>query len=159
MSGIFATAGAKVSIGQPLASKTTNFVEADFAAQSWVNIGWLESIGQIGDEATEITFDAIDAARTQKLKGTRNAGNMELVAAVDVDDDGQATLRGAETEDYDYAFRVEFDDMPSGGSSPSYRYFIAKVMSARDQLDGANNVVRLNATLGINSNVVVVDAT
>ena len=157
MAGIFAVSGATVEIGQTLDSKTTDFVLGDFAAQSWVNIGWLESIGPFGDEASEITFDSIDAGRTQKLKGTRNAGNMELICGIDYTDDGQATLRGAETEIFDYAFKVTFDDAPTDGTA-SERYFIAKVMSAREVLEGANNVARLSAVLGINSNIVQVSA-
>lgn len=154
---IFSTAGATVSIGQPLAAQSADFVEADFASQSWVEIGWVESIGTFGDESAEITFDAIGEGRTQKLKGVRNAGNLELVCGIDVDDDGQATLRGAETETLDYAFRVEFNDAPAGGTN-SIRYFVAKVMTASEQLDTANNVVKLNGSLGINSNIVRVDA-
>lgn len=153
MAGIFATAGASVSIGQVLNAQTTDFVLSDFATQSWVDIGWVENIGAFGDEAAEVTFDSIDTGRTQKLKGQRNAGSMELVCGIDPDDDGQYNLRSAETTDYDWAFRVTFDDAPSGGS-PSVRYFIAKVMSAREELGGANNVMKLMATLAINSNIV-----
>lgn len=156
--GIFATSGSKVFIGGVKESKSTPFVVGDFAGESWVEIGWLESIGAFGDEASEITFDAIGEGRTQKLKGVRNAGNMELVAGIDTDDNGQAAVRAAEGQIHDYAFRVDFNDAPEGGQ-PSKRYFIAKVMTAREALDTANNVVRLNATLGINSNVVRVAAT
>lgn len=154
---IYATAGSKVFIGQPKSAQSADLVAADFAAQSWVEIGWLESIGAFGDESSEVTFDAIGEGRTQKLKGIRNAGNMELVCGIDYTDQGQATLRGAQTEIFDYAIKVQFDDAPSGGT-PSLRYFVAKVMTTREQLDGANNVMKLNATLGINSNVVYVNA-
>lgn len=157
MPGIFATAGSHVYIGQPKEEQFANFVPADFNDQSWIEIGKLNSIGTFGDQASEITFDLINEGRTKKLKGTRNAGNMELVCAVDADDDGQATLRGAETESLDYAFRVVLNDAPSG-DTPSERFFIAKVMTAAEVLDTANNVVRLNATLGINSNIARVDA-
>lgn len=152
MAGIFATAGASLSMGQVVASQTSDFIAADFDSQSWVDVSWLETIGAFGDEATEVTFDSIDTGRTQKLKGQRNAGNMEVACAVDVDDDGQFNLRSAETTDFDWAFRVTFDDAPSGGT-PSYRYFIAKVMSAREELGTANNVVKLMVTLAINSNI------
>lgn len=158
MAGIFAVSGSKLYIGGQLAAKSADFVEADFAAESWVEVGWLETIGQFGDESNEITFNAIGEGRTQKLKGTRNAGTMEVVAGVDYEDAGQIALRAAEAEPNDYAFRVEFNDAPEGGTA-SFRYFIAKVMSAREQLDGANNVIRVNTSLGINSNVVRVAAT
>src|SRR3990167_9180029 len=158
MAGIFATAGAKIYIGNTLDAQSADFVLSDFAGQSWVQIGWPENMGEFGDESTEITFDAISENRTQKLKGTRNAGNIALVCGVDHDDEGQISLIAAEKTPNDYAFKVEFNDAPVGGT-PSERYFIAKVMSAREVLDTTNNVVRLNATLGVNSNIVHVDPT
>ncbi len=154
---IFATAGAKVFIGTVLDAKPTDFVAADFTSQSWTQVNNLESIGTFGDTATEITFDDIGKNRTQKLKGTRNAGNMEMVCGIDYADAGQIALLAAEKSIHDYAFKVEFNDAPEGGT-PSQRLFIAKVMSAAEQLDTANNVMKLNSTLGINSNIVRVNA-
>ena len=154
---IFATAGSKLFIGGAKPAQSSDFVAADFI-ESWVEIAWVESIGAFGDESSEITFDAIGEGRTQKLKGTRNAGNMEVVVGVDYTDAGQNALRAAEQTPDDYAFRVQLDDLPVGGVTPSQRYFVAKVMTARETLDGANNVIKMSATLGINSNVVKVDA-
>lgn len=157
MAGIFATAGAKLYIGGSLAAKTTDFVVGDFSGQSWVSVGWLESIGAFGDEAASITFDAIGEGRTQKLKGTRNAGDMAVVAGIDYSDSGQIAMRAAEATSNNYAFKVEFNDEPLAGT-PSLRYFIGLVMSARETLDTANNVMKLNLTIGVNSNIVRVNA-
>ncbi len=157
MAGIFATAGARLYIGESLAAKTTPFVLGDFSGESWVAINWMENIGAFGDEAASITFDAIEQQRTQKLKGTRNAGDVALVCGIDYEDAGQIALRAAEATPNNYAFKVLFNDAPVGGT-PSERYFIALVMSARETLDTANNVMKLNATLGLNSNVVRVNA-
>lgn len=157
MAGIFATAGAKLYIGAALAAQADDFVLGDFSGQSWVRINWMENIGSFGDEAASITFDAIEQARTQKLKGTRNAGDMSVVCGIDYEDAGQIALRAAEATPNNYAFKVEFNDAPSGGT-PSERYFIGLVMSARESLDTANNVMKLNATIGINSNIVRVNA-
>lgn len=156
--GIFATAGAKLYIGGALAAKSADFVVGDFSGQSWIEVSWLENIGAFGDESTSITFNAIGEGRTQKLKGTRNAGDMAVVAGIDYLDSGQIALRAAEATPNNYAFKVQFNDMPQGGTSPSLRYFIAQVMSARETLDTANSVMKLNATLGINSNIVRVNA-
>ncbi|ASP85474.1 hypothetical protein GHK50_29860 [Sinorhizobium medicae] len=157
---IFATAGSKVFIGGALAAKNADFVEADFDAQVWVEVGSMENIGSLGDTSAEITFDDIGKNRTQKLKGTRNAGNCELVMGIDYADAGQIALLAAEKTPHDYAFKIEFNDKPASGASPknSERLFVAKVMSAAEALDQANNVMKLNATLGINSNVVRVNA-
>ena len=157
MPGIFATAGSKLYIGQSLAAKTTDFVLADFNAHSWTEIGWMENIGAFGDESSNVTFDAIGQQRTIKLKGTRNAGDMAAVCGIDYSDEGQIAARAAELTPNNYAFKVEFNDEPTGGT-PSERYFIALVMSVREQLDGANNVMKMNMTLGVNSNIVRVNA-
>jgi hypothetical protein len=154
---IFATAGSKIFIGGPKVAESGAFDVSDFAGQSWQEIGWAEAIGEFGDESSEITFDAIGEGRTQKLKGIRNAGTMAARFGISSDDLGQIALRAAEAVPNDFAFRVDFNDAPVGGS-PSHRYFVAKVMSAREVLDTANNVVRLNASLGVNSNIVQVQA-
>lgn len=154
---IFVTAGSRLYIGGVRAQQSQDFVAADFSGESWTEIIWVENIGQFGDESAEVTFDAIGEGRTIKLKGTRNAGNLALVVGADYSDAGQAALRAAEATPDDYTFRIDFDDAPVGGT-PSQRFFIAKVMSARETLDSANNVIKLNASLGINSNVVRVDA-
>lgn len=158
MPDIFATSGAKFYIGQALPTQSDDFVESDFDGQSWVEVGFVETIGAFGDEASLITFDSVGEGRTYKLKGNRNAGDMQLVSAINYGDFGQATLRAAEGTPNNYAFRIEFNDMPSGGSTPSYRYFIGLVTSVREQLDGANNVMKLNTTVAINSNIVRTDA-
>ncbi|QRY66548.1 hypothetical protein JVX98_19320 [Ensifer sp. PDNC004] len=157
---IVATAGSKVFIGEALAAKNVDFVAADFTDIDWTEIGSMENIGSLGDTSAEITFDDIGKNRTQKLKGTRNAGNCELVMGIDYADAGQVALLAAEKTPHDYAFKIEFNDKPATGASPknSQRLFIAKVMSAAEALDQANNVMKLNATLGINSNVVRVNA-
>lgn len=158
MSDIFTTSGSKVFIGQAKVIQSGDFLLSDFDDQSWVEIGFVETIGQFGDESSNVTFDAIGVGRTYKLKGNRNAGNMALVAALNYGDYGQSVLRGAETTKNNYAFRVDFNDTPPGGTVPSKRYFVGLVMSAREQLDGANNVMKLNATIEINSNIVRTNA-
>lgn len=154
---IYATNGAKLYIGAALASKSTDFVEADFATQTWVEIGEVEALGTVGDTSAEITFDSISANRTRRLKGTRNAGAMEVVCGIDYEDPGQIALVAAEKTIHDYAFRIVMNDAPAGGTA-SERLFVAKVGSAAEALETANNVMKLNASLWVNSNVVHVDA-
>lgn len=154
---IYATAGAKLYIGDVISDKSSDFTEADFAAETWTNISHLESLGTLGDQAEEITFDALGEGRRKRLKGVRNAPTMEVVAGIDYADAGQQALIAAEKTDHDYAFKIEFDDAPVGGT-PSERYFIAKVGSSSEAYDTANSVMKLNASLWVNSNTVRVDA-
>lgn len=154
---IYATNGAKLYIGGALAAKSADFVEADFTSQTWVEIGEVEALGTVGDTSAEITFDSISANRTRRLKGTRNAGSMEVVMGIDYEDPGQIALIAAEKTIHDYAFRIVMNDAPSGGTA-SERLFVAKIGSAAEALETANNVMKLNASLWVNSNVVHVDA-
>lgn len=82
---------------------------------------------------------------------------MEVVCGLDYSDAGQIALVAAEKEIHDYAFKLVLNDAPAGGT-PSERCFIAKVGSAVEALDTANNVMKLNASLWVNSNVVKVNA-
>ena len=156
---IYATNGARIYIGGALDTKSTDFVEADFAGQSaaWKEIGETENLGTVGDTASEITFDGINSQRTRRLKGTRNAGSMDLVMGIDYDDEGQKALIAAEKTPHDYAFRIVLNDAPAGGT-PSERLFVAKVGSVAEAFDTANSVMKLNASLWVNSNVVKIDA-
>ena len=153
----FATAGAKVYIGGATDMQSADFTASDFSGETWVEIKGLDSIGSFGDTAAAITQSVIGEARDKTIKGTRSAGTMDLVANIDYADAGQLALIAAEKTIHDYAFKVTFNDAPSGGT-PSERYFIGKVMSAAEQLDTANNSMKLNASIAVNSNIVRVAA-
>ena len=154
---IFASNGAKTFIGTTITVPVLDMTEASFAGQTWVEIGETENLGTFGDTAAEITFDSISANRTRRMKGTRNAGNLELVCGLDYADAGQVDLLAAEKARGEYAFKLVLNDAPAGGT-PSERYFVASVASAVEALDAANNVMKLQATLWVNSNIVKVDA-
>ncbi|EYD70519.1 hypothetical protein [Limimaricola hongkongensis] len=154
---IFSTAGAKLYIGGTQAMKSTDFVEGDFSTETWTEITGLESLGSVGDTANEISQDIVGEGRTKRIKGTRNAGAMEIIAAINYADAGQQALLAAEKTPQDYAFRVVFNDAPAGGT-PSERMFIAKVGSVSEAYDTANSVMKLNSSLWVNSNVVRVNA-
>lgn len=154
---IFATNGAVLSIGGALASKSTDFVKADFASQTWTEIGEIEGLGSVGDTSESIDFTSVTDSRKRIRKGARSAGTMELVMGLDAADPGQLALIAAEKTVHDYAFKLVLNDAPAGGT-PSERYFVASVMSQSETYDKANNIVKLNASLAVNSNVVRVDA-
>lgn len=109
---IYATAGAKIFIGPALAAKSSDFVLGDFPTAGWVEIGETEGLGTAGDTSSEITFDAIASARTRRLKGTRNAGSMEIVCGLDPADPGQIAAVAAEKTPHDYAFKMVLNDAP-----------------------------------------------
>ena len=157
MSHLFATAGSKLFIGAAKVFNSTDFTEADFTGQAWTEVGGTTNLGSAGDTSELVTSNHIANARTRKLKGTRNAGSMQVVSDLDYADAGQIAAIAAEKTKDSYAFKLQFNDAPSGGT-PSSRYFVAYVMSAAEQFDEANSTMKLNVTIEIDSNIVRVAA-
>lgn len=164
MSGnVYPVAGMKIFIGGVIETKSSDFIESDFNAQSWVEIDGWETMGALGDNANLITAQLINRGRDIKMKGTANAGSMQSNFAVLQSDPGQLALiaAGAASNKENYAFKIEGSDKPSSGAAPqpSKRYFIGLVMGTPEQGGGANTVQLLQATIEINSNIVRVAAT
>lgn len=159
MSHLFATAGSKLDIGAAKSFADVDFIATDFTTGSpvWTEIGGATNLGSAGDTSELITSNHVRVARTRKLKGTRNSGSMTVVCDLDYADPGQLAVIAAEKQRHSYAFRVTFNDAPIDGT-PSVRYFVALVMSAAEQWDEANSVMKLNVTLEIDSNIVRVAA-
>lgn len=157
---LYPVAGSKLYIGGVLADKATDFVAADFTSQTWTLIDGWEQMGAIGDTAQIITTALINRGRDIKQKGTRNAGSMQNVFAIVPEDAGQIALIAAEKTVSNYAFKVEFPDKPATGSAPtpSQRLFVGLVTSAQEAGGEANTIMKLNATIEVNSNIVPVAA-
>lgn len=159
MADLFPVAGCHFYIGTTKATQTTDFVEADFAGQSWVEVDGWSQMGAFGDAAALITSQLINRGRDIKQKGTTNAGSMQNVFAKIDADPGQVALiaAAAGSNKNNYAFRIDFND--ADGGDPSKAYFVGLVMNANEAGGQANTIRNLNATVEINSNIVRVAAT
>jgi hypothetical protein len=141
-------AGTKLFISStPIASSADL---ATYQAASYVEVKGIEDLGEFGDEAEVITFTTLEDSRVRKLKGTSNAGAIELVVGRDAADPGQIALRAATKTRDTYGFKIALDDAPDAGT-PSTFYFAALVMSGRVQLGTANDVVKQAFNLEIDS--------
>lgn len=150
---LYPVAGSKIYIGGVKADQAADFVESDFAAQSWVEIDGWSQMGAIGDAAQAITTSLINRGRDIKQKGTANAGSMQNVFVVIDDDPGQIALIAAAVPSVkdNYAFRIDL-------SNGAKRYFVGLVMTSQEAGGEANTIGNLNATIEINSNIVKVAA-
>ena len=104
------------------------------------------------------TYVEVSDGRMQKLKGVRDAGDMALVVGMDDGDSGQDAMIAAEADTLDYNFKVVLNDKQTIGGTPSEHYFRGKVMSKRTAVGTANNVVRRNFQVAINSEILSIDA-
>lgn len=142
-------AGATFSIG----TKTPATDATSYAADTYVEVGEIENLGEFGDQVSAATFTALADRRVRKFKGTYDAGDLALVIGFDSGDAGQTALNNAlkDSGSEDYNFKVELDD-------GDIFYFAGKVMSRRIATGAADDIVKANVSIAINTEVVEVAA-
>lgn len=158
---ISTTGGSGLYIGGTTAIDFTTdqaALDAFEAISSWVKVGEIEDLGEIGDSSADVTFNALGDNRVRHLKGSRDAGTMTVVAGADPSDPGQLALRAAEKTKFNYNFKIVYEDAPDEDSTDSVDYFRALVMSARKNNGTSDNVARRTFALGINTPVITVDS-
>jgi len=154
---LLAAAGSKLYIGTTLAYTGTDLTSASFTSMTWTEITGVTDLGSAGDKSNVITSNWLGNARTAKAKGVRDAGQMQVVCDLVTADAGQLAAIAAEQTPNTYAFKVEFNDAPSGGT-PSMREFAALVSESSESYKQANNTIQLNLMLDIVSNIVATAA-
>jgi hypothetical protein len=133
---------------------------SQFLTDTYIEVGEVEDLGEFGDESELVTFASLANARLQKLKGVRDAGTLALVVGADDTDVGQDALIVAEADDtLDFSFKVILNDKATLGGAPSEHYFRGKVMSKRLGVGTVNNVIRRTFNIGVNSEILSIDAT
>lgn len=147
-------AGSKLYIGTTAAATDETTYEAD----TYVQVGTIEDLGEFGDAYSPVNFESLSDGRTQKFKGTADAGDMTLVVGFDGSDAGQTALKTAldDTGADNYNFKVTLND--AGSSSPTTFYFSGKVMSRRVQTGSVNNIVKASIQIAVSTAVVEVAA-
>lgn len=159
-----AAAGTKIYIGTTAIPPNIEDLDdaaalAIFEADSYIEVGEVENLGEYGDQSSDVTFESLNDSRTRHLKGTRDAGVLPLVVGDDPDDEGQVALIAAEAQPLDYNFKVVLNNKLTLGGTGQIDYFYGKVMSKRLSVGGVNDVVRKNFSVGINSRIVTDPAT
>jgi hypothetical protein len=147
--------GSKFFIGTTVEAET----QAEFEADTYIEVGEVEDLGEIGDQSEQVTFTALSDGRTRKLKGPRDAGTQTVVCGADASDEGQAAMIAAEAQPLNYNIREELNDKLTLGGTPTILYYRGLVMSKRRNIGNASNVVRYNFQVGVNSAIIEVPAT
>lgn len=141
------SAGTKLYIG----SSSVATVQADFEAESWIEVGEVENLGEFGDEAELVNFISLNDSRVRKYKGARDAGTMAVVCADDPMDEGQLAMVAAEASNLDYNFKVVGNNAVTLGGNGSIDYFRGMVSSRRKNVAGANDITRRSFNVAVNS--------
>ena len=147
-------AGCRLSIG----SKTGATTEELYKADTYVEVGEIEDLGEFGDTFSSVTFTSLRDGRVRKYKGTADAGDLTLTIGLDNGDKGQAALKTAHKDRTrgDYNIKVTLNDGDPDAATPilpTTFYMRGKVMNNTVAAGAADNVVRRNVTIGINSEI------
>lgn len=148
---IITASGTQVFIGASVTSSSADTLAEFTAMTGWVEIGLIESLGEFGDAASDVSFAAIGDGRMRHAKGARDAGSMTITCAHTPEDLGQAAIEAAEATNNNYAFKVVVPDSPTGAWSDTIIYFRGLVRSKRKNIGSNDNVVRNTYEVGINS--------
>ncbi|WP_082422845.1 head-tail adaptor protein [Pseudomonas sp. NBRC 111131] len=98
------------------------------------------------------------AGRVRKYKGTADAGDLTLTVGLDNGDAGQNAVKTAHKDRSkgDYNIKITLNDGDPGATpalNPTTFYMRGKVMNNTVAPGAADNVVRRNITIGINSDI------
>lgn len=149
--GIITASGTTVEIGPQVTEPQADTLAEFQALSNWTLIGLVESVGEFGDQANDVTFAALGDARTRHAKGARDAGTMALVCAHDPLDPGQIAIELAEQTNQLFAFRVIIPDAPGVTFTPTVYYFRGLVSSRRKNIGTNDNIVRNTYNVLVNS--------
>lgn len=148
-------AGCRFALG----GKTGAATEADFKADTYVDVGEIEDLGEFGDTFSSVTFTSLRDGRVRKYKGTADAGDLTLTVGLDNGDAGQQAVKTAHKDRSkgDYNIKITLNDGDPDASpavAPTTFYMRGKVMNNTVAAGSADNVVRRNITIGINSDII-----
>ena len=145
------TAGTTLAVS---AAEPATYDAAGFAALTWTPVGEVTNMGDIGPEATLVTYDSIGDRVTKKLKGQINMGSQSLELGQDLTDAGQIILKAAVTLssgtiDTIHSFRITY-------KSGDIDYYTGLPLSYATSLGDANQVTSASTVVEINNEIVAV---
>lgn len=147
--------GTKIYIGPQITDATDT--AGEFAALTpYVEVKEVESYGDFGDSAADVTFTSVGDARVRHAKGARDAGTITLTVGRDPLDPGQLALKAAERTNKEYAVRVVVPEGPTDDYSDTEFYMRVLVRSARDSIGTNDNIIKTTFEMGINSAIIEV---
>lgn len=153
MGDIQTTSGARFFISNSSITSAIDSIAEFEATSQWIEIGLVEDLGELGDEASAVTGAAIGDGRIRKAKGARDAGTLAVICFHDPIDVGQLAVIAAEATNNNYGFKIILPDSPSGAYSDTIQYFRGLVMSKRLRLGTNDNIMRRMFNIGVNSEV------
>lgn len=142
----FSSAGSKVYIS---AGTPATIDAAGFGALTFTEILLVSDIGMIGNESSLVTFNPVGTQDTQKIRGSRNAGSVDLKGGVALADPGQVILKAGEASNSLYALKIVLQ-------TGTIIYAEVLVMGYKISVGAVNSVTSFESKLEVSGSIVVV---
>ena len=142
--------------------------QAAYEALTWVEAEQTDALGALGDTTAEVTFTGLGDARVQKLKGSSDAGTLDISMAFNQDafgspltGQGWLLVAADDTSSDNYFFKRVLGDGSTGSplGTGTTEYCSGQVGSFTISVDGADSIVMLNSQVRVNSSIIRVVAT
>jgi hypothetical protein len=143
------SAGTLVYISTTATTATTT---SALAALTYTAIGKVESLGEIGPQAQDVTFTPLGGDDVQHLKGATDNGALTLTMAKDPLDAGQLALLAAavSSNKLEYSIKIVESDGADANDTDTTTYVRGPVMGGRKTIGGSNDVTKRVFMVGIN---------
>lgn len=129
-----------------------------YEALTWVKVGELETLGDIGDSFKSVTFAGMDDSREREFKTIKQGGKPTVVCGRDPLDPGQIAMRAASQTKFVYPFKVEYDDARGADYSDSKEYYGAQVMGAVTNIGNAESILRRTFDCSVQTDIIPDDS-
>ena len=143
---VMTSAGSTLSIatGSP-----TTYDGAGFAALTYVVVGEVVDIGELGKEYAVVNHNPVGTRYTKKFKGSYNNGSLQIQMARDTSNTGQTAMLAALQSDADYSFKITLQDLVK-------MYFVGKVTTMKTSVGSVDQITGSNCTVEISGEIVEV---
>jgi len=156
------SAGIKIYIGPVVdveAIKALSYNDALTAFEAvsggdWDEIGEVETIDRIGDTTDTATFTALGDRRARTFKTTKSGGVITVTCGLDPLDDGQVAMQAAQGTDFNYRFKIEYNDARDEEHSISTDYWAGQVMSRDKTIGSVTDISKIAFTISNNSGLI-----
>jgi len=129
---------------------TTANTTTDLAALTFVTIGKIESLGEIGPQSQDVTFTPLAGDTVQHLKGATDNGAITVVCAKDPLDAGQIAMLTAAATNFEYAMKIVENDGADANDTDTTTYARGPVMGGRKTIGGSNDITKRTFMVGLN---------
>ncbi|MEA3641302.1 MAG: hypothetical protein VBE63_15360 [Lamprobacter sp.] len=142
---LIASKGTKVYVS---ASLPADYLIATYDTLSWTEVGMVESVPEMGPNASVGTYTPLGTGKVCKYLTTEDMGDLSISIAK-TGDAGLAILEANERTGANIAFKIELSDMgaPGVGAAPTRYCFIGMVTGLPVSPGSVEGVVMVNPTI------------